>query len=83
MGALLYLAVLGSAVTFSLYFWLLAHIPATRVSMIAYLVPLVAVGVGSAMFDEPLTIRTLTGALLVVTGVALTVRGGRVRPQRG
>ena len=51
--------------------------------MIAYLVPLVAVGVGAAMFDEPLTIRTLTGALLVVTGVALTVRGGRVRRQRG
>jgi drug/metabolite transporter (DMT)-like permease len=83
VGALLYLAVLGSAVTFSLYFWLLAHIPATRVSMIAYLVPLVAVGVGAALFDESLTARTLAGALLVVIGVALTVRGGRVRRPRG
>lgn len=83
VGALLYLAVLGSAVTFSLYFWLLAHIPATRVSMIAYLVPLVAVGIGAVMFDEPLTTRTLGGALLVVIGVALTVRGGRARAPRG
>ena len=76
IGALLYLAVLGSAVTFSLYFWLLARMPATRVSIIAFLIPLVAVGVGAAAFDEALTLHTLAGSALVVIGVALTVRGG-------
>ena len=82
VSSLLYLAVFGSAVTFSLYFWLLAHMPATRVSIIAYLIPLVAVGVGAAAFDEPLTARTVAGSLLVVIGVALTVRGGgRARPR--
>jgi drug/metabolite transporter (DMT)-like permease len=83
VAALLYLAIFGSAVTFTLYYWLLSHISATRVSLIAYLVPLVAVGVGAGLMDEPLTLRTLTGTILVIGGVALTVRsGGRRRRRR-
>jgi drug/metabolite transporter (DMT)-like permease len=77
VGALLYLAVMGSAVTFSLFFWLLRHLSATRISMIAYLIPLVAVGVGATLLDETLTARTVAGSVLVVAGVALTVRAGR------
>jgi len=73
VGALLYLAVLGSAVTFSLYFWLLTHVSATRMSLIAYTAPVVAVSVGALVFDEPLTWRILCGAALVIGGVALAV----------
>lgn len=76
VAALLYLAIFGSAVTFTLYYWLLSHISATRVSLIAYLVPLVAVGIGAGLMDEPLTLRTLAGTVLVIGGVALTVRAG-------
>jgi drug/metabolite transporter (DMT)-like permease len=83
VAALLYLAIFGSAVTFTLYYWLLSHISATRVSLIAYLVPLVAVGIGAGLMDEPLTLRTLAGTILVIGGVALTVRaGGRGRRRR-
>ncbi len=71
VGALLYLALLGSAVTFSLYYWLLARLPATRLSLIAYLIPVVAVGVGIVCLDEALTVRILTGSALVLIGVAL------------
>src|SRR5579885_279815 len=39
--ALLYLAVFGSALTFTLYFWLLAKLPATALSLINYVIPLV------------------------------------------
>lgn len=76
VGALVYLAVLGSAVTFTLYFWMLRHVAVTRLSMIAYLVPLMAVGIGTTVLDEPLTARTVAGSALVVLGVALTVRSG-------
>jgi len=34
VSALLYLAVFGSAVTFSLYYWLLSHLPAKRLALI-------------------------------------------------
>lgn len=74
VAALLYLAVFGSAVTFTLYYWLLAHLPATRTALIAYTTPVVAVGVGALFLDEPITPRVLAGTALVVGGVALAMR---------
>ena len=80
VGALLYLAVFGSAVTFTLYYWLLSHLPATRVALIAYVTPVVAVLVGTLALDEPYTGRMLAGSALVVCGVGLAVtRAGRSR----
>ncbi len=71
--ALLYLSIAGSALTFSLYFWLLSHLPAKRLALIAYLIPVVAVGVG-VLRGEPFTLHTLAGSAVVVFGVALAVR---------
>lgn len=73
VSALLYLAIAGSAVTFTLYYWLMSHLPATKVALIAYVVPVVAVLVGTAL-GEPVTAKTLAGTALVVSGVALAVR---------
>ncbi|NJN64591.1 MAG: DMT family transporter [Acidobacteria bacterium] len=74
VGALLYLAVAGSAVTFGLYYWLLAEHRATRVSLIAYGTPVVAVVVGQLWLQEPITPRILVGAALVIGGVAFATR---------
>ncbi len=71
VAALLYLAVFGSAVTFTLYYWLLQHMPATRHSLVAYTIPVVAVAVGSIFLDEPITLRMISGSILVIAGVAL------------
>lgn len=72
VGAVLYLALIGSAVAFSLYFHLLQHMSATSLSMVAYTTPVVAVAIGVAFLDEPLTLRLMIGALAVVAGVAIT-----------
>ncbi len=77
VGALLYLAILGTCVTFSLYFWLLQHMTATGLSLTAYAIPVVAVAVGAVVFDEPITPQLLLGGLLVVAGTALA--GARKR----
>ena len=61
---------MGSAVTFTLYFWLLSHLPARRLALIAYVIPVIAVGIG-VLRGEPLTPRMLLGAAGVVAGVAL------------
>jgi drug/metabolite transporter (DMT)-like permease len=74
---LLYLALLGSAVTFTLYFWLLARLPATALSLINYVIPVVAVSVGTLGLGEPLTARILAGTVLVIAGVALALRARR------
>jgi drug/metabolite transporter (DMT)-like permease len=76
VAALIYLAVLGSAVTFSLYYWLLAHVSATRLSLLAFTMPVVAVAFGAAFLDEPITARTLAGGALVLAGVAIALLAG-------
>lgn len=70
LGALLYLALFGSALTFTIYYWVLAHVAATRVALITYAIPIVALLVGAVGFDEPLRPRVLAGAALVILGIA-------------
>jgi drug/metabolite transporter (DMT)-like permease len=80
IAALLYMAIIGSAVTFTLYYWLLRHMTATRLALIAYTAPVVALILGAVFLDEPVTLRTVAGSLLVVVGVALTVRTPTKKP---
>jgi drug/metabolite transporter (DMT)-like permease len=77
VGALIYLSVFGSAVTFSLYFWLLSRVKATSLSLLTYGVPIVAVVVGIVGLGEPYTWRILVGSLTVLGGVALAATGHR------
>ncbi len=72
ISALFYLAIFGSAVTFTLYYWLLSHLPAKRMSLIAYVIPVVAVTIGT-LRGEPVTPRVLLGAGVVLAGVAATI----------
>jgi drug/metabolite transporter (DMT)-like permease len=74
VSALLYLALLGSALPFTLYFWLLKHQTATAMSLINYAIPLIAVAVGTLFLDEPFTLRMVLGTALVLVGVAVAMR---------
>lgn len=78
--ALLYLSLFGSALTFTLYFWLLKRLPVSQLALFNYVTPIVAVLTGSLFLDETLTLRILLGSALVIAGVALAVR---VRPKTG
>lgn len=75
VGALLYLTVIGSGVTFTLYYWLLSHLPAKRLALIAYIIPLVALVIGLTR-GEPLTAQSLVGSALVIGGVSLAIHFG-------
>jgi len=77
IASVLYLALAGTVVTFSLYFWLLRHVPANRMSLISYVTPAVALLLGGLVGKEPITLWTLSGSGLILTGVGLVVRGGR------
>lgn len=72
LAALFYLAVIGSAVTFTLYYWLLAHLPAKRMALIAYLIPLIAITIGT-LRGETLTSRILLGSSIALAGVAFAI----------
>ena len=73
IGSIAYLAVVGTAVTFSLYFWLLRFAPANRMALIAFITPCVALALGAAVGGEPVTRYTLIGTGCVIAGIALVV----------
>lgn len=78
--ALLYLVVFGSLVGFSAYIWLLGVSTPARVSTYAYVNPVVAVLLGWGFLDEPLTMRVLWAAAIIIAAVAVITTGKRPAP---
>jgi drug/metabolite transporter (DMT)-like permease len=72
--AVLYLILFGSLLAFTAFVWLLARMPASRVSSYAYVNPVVAVALGYFLAGEVITIRMFLGAAIVVTSVFLILR---------
>lgn len=72
--ALLYLVIFGSLLGFTAFVWLLARMPATRVSSHAYVNPVVAVALGYFVAGEVITTKTLIGTALVLASVILILR---------
>jgi drug/metabolite transporter (DMT)-like permease len=75
--SLAYLTLPGTLLTFGGYFWLLRRIEVNRVNLIAYMTPLVALSVGYWVRGEAVTLQTVGGAVLVITGVAIANQAGR------
>jgi drug/metabolite transporter (DMT)-like permease len=73
MWGLGYLIVFGSWVGFSAYLWLLRVAPVSLVGTYAYVNPVVAVFLGWWLLSEPVTLRTLGAAAVILVGVALIV----------
>ena len=69
--ALLYLVLFGSLVGFTAYIWLLKVSTPAKVSTYAYVNPVVAVLLGWLFANEPLSMRTLLAAAVIIAGVAL------------
>ncbi len=66
-----YLSIMGTCVTFGIFFWLLRFYPSNRMSLIAYVIPVVALILGASVGDEPVGWHTLGGTALVLGGVGL------------
>ncbi len=70
-GCFLYLLVFGSLVGFVAFNWLLGHVSAAKVGTYAYVNPIIAVLVGRAIDDEPLTAWLVAGIAIILVGVYL------------
>ena len=71
------LAVVCTAAAFMLLFALVTEVGPVRATTITYLNPAVAVVAGALVLGEPVTVWTVVGFMLVVTGSYLVNRGGR------
>lgn len=72
--SVVYLAVVGTVLTFGVYFWLLRHAPAYKLSVIPYVTPVVAVLLGAAFADEVIGATTIAAMGLILAGVLFVTR---------
>lgn len=85
-GYLLIAAVVMSAMTYVLYFGLVASIGATRAISVEFAVTAIAVLVGAVFLGEPLSIVQMVGAVVILAGCAVVlglVPGRRAAPLQG
>lgn len=73
VGAIFYLGILGSVVAFLAYYKLIHALPATQVSMITLIFPVVAILLGRLVLGETLNANAGFGIALIMGGVGLTL----------
>jgi drug/metabolite transporter (DMT)-like permease len=69
--SVLWLGVLGSALAYSIAYFVLENWGAARYTLVAYTLPVVGLSLGAIFLGETLDWRTLAGSALVVTGIVL------------
>ncbi len=67
--SILYLAVFGSVVTFTTYYWLLKRINVVMLSLMAFITPIVALILGWILLNEELSMRHFLGSAFVLIGL--------------
>ena|SRR5215471_6846208 len=72
-SAFVYLVLIGAIVGYTAYFWLLRHCDPAKVATYAYVNPIVAVLLGAVFAHEPVTLRMLLAAILIIGSVALII----------
>lgn len=69
--AMVYLGVFGSAIGFSLYYYLIRQLEAGRVALITLITPVTALLLGMALNGERLSLRIVAGCTLILLGLVL------------
>jgi drug/metabolite transporter (DMT)-like permease len=81
IGSLAILALLGTAIAYVLYYWLIEHTGATRTSLVTYLIPITGVLWGAWLLNEPIKWDALIGLALIVAGIGLVNRSASSQPR--
>ncbi|MEJ2053387.1 MAG: DMT family transporter, partial [Calditrichaceae bacterium] len=69
-----YLGVMGTAVAFVLYFWLLKTVSAVMMSLITYITPPMALLWGWIVYGEMISFKLIIGMLVIFSGIAIVRR---------
>ncbi len=82
-GTILYLAILGSGVAFTLLFWVIQRVDVTVVAYQTFIIPVLALFFGWVFLDETVTSRLALGSALILAGIAVaTLRRTATRRAR-
>ncbi len=79
-AAILYLGIVGSAVAFALYMWVIKKVSPLTASVIPLMTPIVALIIGWAVLRERMTLPMLSGSGLILAGIYfINTNKGRIR----
>lgn len=81
--SILYLAVFGSIVTFTSFYWLIKRVNLVILSLVAFITPIVALILGYFLYDEVLSTRHFVGSALVLTGIFWANLGNLLKLRKG
>ena len=70
-----YLALFGSLITFTSYYWLLKRVNIIIVSLITFITPIIALFLGWFFYREELSLHQLAGCFLVLIGLLAAIFG--------
>lgn len=70
-AAIVYLGVFGSVIGFALYYYVIKHLEASRVSLITLITPALALWLGNAFNGEEVGLRLGVGTALILFGLAV------------
>lgn len=71
IAGILYLGFIGTGVGFTLYYFLLKRVTASRLSLITLVTPIAALSLGSWLNNEPIVREVWLGAVMVCAGLLL------------
>ncbi|HXN35075.1 MAG TPA: EamA family transporter [Opitutaceae bacterium] len=80
--AFAYLVLVGSIIAYPVYVWLLEHSTPAKVSTYAYVNPVVAVFLGWAVLGEPMSLRIVVAAAIIIGAVAIITIGKTRNPAK-
>ncbi len=78
LGAILYLAFIGTALGFNLYFYVLKQVPAMMIGLITLITPVIALLLGQTLNGEETGIHVWFGTLIILSGLGLYLWGGHL-----
>ncbi len=81
--SILYLALFGSIVTFTSFYWLIKRVNLVILSLVAFITPIVALVLGYFLYNEVLSTRHFIGTALVLTGVFWANLGNLLKLRKG
>jgi drug/metabolite transporter (DMT)-like permease len=72
--AVMYLGIVASAIPFAVYFALLVRVDVVILSMVGYVIPVIAVASGMILFGERMSSPEIVGSAMVLVGVILATQ---------
>jgi len=77
--SIFYLALFGSLITFTSYYWLLKRVNIIIVSLITFITPVIALFLGWLFYREELSFHQSAGCVLVLAGLLIAIFGNIVK----